>query len=191
MTTPYTKGESKVFRSAAGLRLDKSRCFEHLGAPEDWDDNIICSLFALSVNDETDHASSTLAVIPNTPTESSSSKSRIVDFGHSKPIESHDKIYGGWTEIEPKESQDDNPRINLLDQLEDDDDDEEENKNVSPKKRVQERCAKPAAAVTAEREKTENVRIDEHDQRLSDLCQSWFLAGQRLGIYLTKQQNTS
>jgi len=50
------------------VRLDNSRCFDHLGAPEDWDDNIICSLFALSVNDETDHASNTLAVIPNTPT---------------------------------------------------------------------------------------------------------------------------
>ena len=47
------------------VRLDNTRCFEHLGAPEDWDDNIICSLFTLSVNDETDNAASTLSIIPN------------------------------------------------------------------------------------------------------------------------------
>lgn len=45
-----------------------TRSFEHLGAPEDWDDNIICSLFALSISDTTDQAASTLAKLPNMTT---------------------------------------------------------------------------------------------------------------------------
>ena len=55
--------------------------------------------------------------------------------------------------------------------------------------RVQERGTRPETKITAEREKTENGSSFD-DQRLSDLCQAWFLAGQKLGIYLTKQQTS-
>ena len=68
-------------------------------------------------------------------------KSRIVDFGHSKPVESHDQVYGGWTEIEPTGSKDDSlnntSRVNLLEELNESDDEEEQaNPVITPKKRL-------------------------------------------------------
>ena len=66
-----------------------------------------------------------------------------MDFGVTKKAESHDQIYGEWTPIEPKESEDSPSPINILEEITKSDlENEEENEEFTeveteakPKKR--------------------------------------------------------
>ncbi len=47
-TTPFAKGEKRIFRGAAGVNLE-TRNYDNLGAPDDWQDDLISILFRKAI----------------------------------------------------------------------------------------------------------------------------------------------
>jgi len=50
-TGPFVKGEKRIFRGAAGVNLE-TRNYDNLGAPDDWQDDMISVLFRTAITQE-------------------------------------------------------------------------------------------------------------------------------------------
>lgn len=50
-TGAFAKGEKRIFRGAAGVNLE-TRNYDNLGAPDDWQDDMISVLFRKAITQE-------------------------------------------------------------------------------------------------------------------------------------------
>merc|ERR1711990_603165 len=202
---PFQKGE-KIFRLASGISLngDDSR-FSTLEAPTDWNDNILSELFSKCISSDKE-VSNSLVELPPTQHPSLES-SRGAYLGNWSNVPSHDAVYGGWTtvgetpvpenteapaEVHGGEVEEKNILLSCTSSEEEYYSTPQKNKShdlfdVSKDTNEQSKTKKEKSKrgkTTKSVDEKEYTRLGADE--IADLCQSWFMAGKNLGIYLTK-----